>query len=354
MSFFSILYNRLILFKDQTDSGNRSNDGLTLLMTSSDGFCSTLAFEPGELGTHYTGPLAGASAAYTTASTLSTGPFTATAATGLGLGLERSGSSTQNTPVQTPTSAANAGSASPFPGYGHSHSASNSWNNSGMGHQRTSSNASVTSTSLSNVTGAGGFSTPAPTPAVAANSPTPTPSQSQTPHIYQPTPIPSSYTNAGFVATTPGMAGSFSSYGRPSSPTRSNSASSIATQASNMTGVTGFGLSNTMRESRDRDSTSASGVSNPTLMGGTVPSVGYGVGVGATPPQTPRSTASSVVGVGAKRDVSVSEVGGEAEGVSGGEGAIGGRVEGGEKKRRRIAPTLVSGGDSNTSSSNPK
>lgn len=33
----------------------RSNDGLTLIMTSSDGFCSTLAFSPGELGELYTG-----------------------------------------------------------------------------------------------------------------------------------------------------------------------------------------------------------------------------------------------------------------------------------------------------------
>jgi chromatin assembly factor 1 subunit B len=35
---------------------SRSNDGLTLLMSSTDGFCSTLSFAPGELGTVYTGP----------------------------------------------------------------------------------------------------------------------------------------------------------------------------------------------------------------------------------------------------------------------------------------------------------
>ncbi|KKK20790.1 putative chromatin assembly factor 1 subunit B [Aspergillus rambellii] len=34
-----------------------SNDGLTLIMSSSDGFCSTLSFSPGELGQPYTGPL---------------------------------------------------------------------------------------------------------------------------------------------------------------------------------------------------------------------------------------------------------------------------------------------------------
>lgn len=33
-----------------------SNDGLTLIMSSSDGFCSTLSFSPGELGQPYTGP----------------------------------------------------------------------------------------------------------------------------------------------------------------------------------------------------------------------------------------------------------------------------------------------------------
>jgi chromatin assembly factor 1 subunit B len=36
-----------------------SSDGLTLLITSSDGFCSTLSFSPGELGNVYTGELAG-------------------------------------------------------------------------------------------------------------------------------------------------------------------------------------------------------------------------------------------------------------------------------------------------------
>ncbi|PYH98219.1 WD40 repeat-like protein [Aspergillus ellipticus CBS 707.79] len=37
-----------------------SNDGLTLIMSSSDGFCSTLAFSPGELGQQYTTPVAAA------------------------------------------------------------------------------------------------------------------------------------------------------------------------------------------------------------------------------------------------------------------------------------------------------
>ncbi|KAJ5765436.1 Chromatin assembly factor 1 subunit B [Penicillium odoratum] len=37
-----------------------SDDGLTLLMSSSDGFCSTLSFSPGDLGQIYTGPTAAA------------------------------------------------------------------------------------------------------------------------------------------------------------------------------------------------------------------------------------------------------------------------------------------------------
>lgn len=287
-------------------------------MTSSDGFCSTLTFEAGELGSVYNGPVGPPSSALSLHA--SAGPFTST--TGLGLGIERPGSSAQPTPVQTPTTAA-AGSASPFPSHGHSNSIIN-W--SGLGHQRSGSNASMSSTSLSNVMGLGGFSTPAPTPsAMAANSPTP--SQSQTPHIYQPTPIPSSYTNAGFVSTTPGHAHSFSSYGRPSSPTRSNSTSSVATQATGF-GIGGSSNNNGIRESnslsRDRETI----ISNPTLMGGSVPAVGYGVG--ATPPQTPRSMASSEVGV--KR-----EAGDSTESES---DAKQGSVNG-PRKKRRIAPTLI-------------
>lgn len=304
-------------------------------MTSSDGFCSTLTFEEGELGDVYTGPLSGPPSALTL--NTNAGPFAST--TALGLGLERPSSSAQGTPAQTPTGIAGAGNSSPFPHQ--NHSASNSWSGTVSGHRRSSSNTSMTgnvSTASSGLaTGAGGFTTPAPTPlsSVAAASPTP-PAQTQGMHIYQPSPIPSAYTNAGFVTTTPG-ATNFSSYGRPGSPTRSNSASSIATQASNVTGLAGFGIN--PRESTSRDAI----ISNPTLLGGTVPSVGYGVGVGATPPQTPRSTASSVIGTGLKRDASeiVGASGGESEKEGDAASGSGSRAVGGEKKRRRIAPTLV-------------
>ncbi|KAJ4296948.1 Chromatin assembly factor 1 subunit [Collariella sp. IMI 366227] len=64
-----------------------SSDGLTLLISSSDGFCSTLSFEPGELGTVYSGEL---------------GPQKQSTA---------AGASSHNTPVPTPTFAP----PSPFP-----------------------------------------------------------------------------------------------------------------------------------------------------------------------------------------------------------------------------------------------
>lgn len=51
---------------------NRSNDGLTLVMSSSDGFCSTLSFAPGELGQVYSGST---SAASNTASTPNATPL---------------------------------------------------------------------------------------------------------------------------------------------------------------------------------------------------------------------------------------------------------------------------------------
>lgn len=70
----------------------RSTDGLTLLISSSDGFCSTLSFAPGELGTVYTGEL---------------GPPKPPVAA----------ASSQNTPAPTPTSV--FAPPSPFPNGSH-------------------------------------------------------------------------------------------------------------------------------------------------------------------------------------------------------------------------------------------
>ncbi|KEY65149.1 hypothetical protein S7711_04239 [Stachybotrys chartarum IBT 7711] len=190
-----------------------SSDGLTLVISSSDGFCSTLSFAPGELGEVYRGEV---------------GPPKPQAATGVT-------PSSQNTPTPTPTSS--FAPPSPFP--------------SGPNHQHRNSASSFT----------------APSPPASA------------PFVSQ----------------------------RPSSPARSNSTSSIATQASSVpTGV----------------------VSNPTLISGSVPSIaatnsGKVTGLKlTTPPETPNNASSSSAGT--KREASESE-----------------KDEVKAPKKRRIAPTPV-------------
>ncbi|KAI9807859.1 MAG: hypothetical protein M1825_005165 [Sarcosagium campestre] len=196
-----------------------SADGLTLLMSSSDGFCSTLTFNPGELGQVYSGAVP----------TLHHPSLAATVS-----------SSSHSTPAPTPTSA---------------------------------STPAITKPSPQNVTGA------------ATSSPAP--------------PV------------------------RPTSPTRSNSTSSVATQAS-------------LAHSQ------AAGVvvTNPIPTLGSVPSVGAAT-PGAmsnlstsSPPQTPMSgtmsTASSVSGASV---LGKREPGGSESDLEDGKEAT---------KKRRIAPTLVS------------
>lgn len=56
----------------QCSNQNRSNDGLTLIMSSSDGFCSTLSFAPGELGQPYTAPIPASHPASSAASSVPT------------------------------------------------------------------------------------------------------------------------------------------------------------------------------------------------------------------------------------------------------------------------------------------
>ncbi|KAH8682321.1 WD40-repeat-containing domain protein [Xylariales sp. PMI_506] len=192
-----------------------SNDGLTLLISSFDGFCSTISFSPGDLGQEYTGELVSNKALITTGA---------------------APSSNQPTPTPTPTSFA---PPSPFPSSSHSHRNSTS-----------------------------SFTAPSP-PAT---------------------------TTASFVSM------------RPSSPARSNSTSSIATQAS--TAV----------------------MTNPPLIGGTVPSIaatnsGKVTGVPiTTPPETPRN-GNTVMAAGVKRDASESEKDETTSNI--------------QPKKRRIAPTLV-------------
>ncbi|TAQ83028.1 hypothetical protein B7494_g8648, partial [Chlorociboria aeruginascens] len=104
---------------------------------------------------------------------------------------------------------------------------------------------------------------------------------------------------------------------RPSSPTRSNSTSSIATQASFATPIP------------------ATIINNPTLVSGALPSVtaSFTSVPMTTPPQTPRSTTGSVSGI--KRDASESEK----------EDGSQVQAQGQERKRRRIAPTRMVGGE---------
>jgi chromatin assembly factor 1 subunit B len=193
----------------------RSSDGLTLLISSSDGFCSTLSFSPGELGQVYSGEVPSLKHPVV--------PGTAS-------------SSNQNTPVPTPTSV--FAPPSPFHGSQHRHRDS-----------------------------ASSFTAPSPPP------------------------------TASFVNV------------RPSSPTRSNSTSSIATVSS----VAPTGV-----------------ITNPQLIVGSVPGIaaatsGKVTGIPiTTPPETPRS-ATDVRPPG-KRPGEASES--EKEDVK-------------EPKKRRIAPTPV-------------
>lgn len=198
---------------------HRSSDGATLLVTSSDGFCSAIAFSPNDLG-----------------EALKEDPKKRRQEAA-----DAALSSAQTTPIPTPTS--QFAPSSPFPGSHHKH--------------RDSMNS---------------FTAPSP-PATAT-----------------------------FVSQ------------RPSSPARSNSTSSIMTQSSTV--MTG----------------------GHNLVGGSVPGLtatnsgkvtgvhAAAVAVAATPPETPRSGASVV---GQKRDLSESESGRE-------------ETEG-QPKRKRIAPTFVSG-----------
>lgn len=100
----------------------RSSDGLTLLMSSSDGFCSTLSFAPGELGQPYT-----ASLSTTVTQTATSAP------------------STSQNPLPTPTYAPSPGNATniPLPPASPARSNSASSNTTPSIHQQASQPASV-------------------------------------------------------------------------------------------------------------------------------------------------------------------------------------------------------------------
>ncbi|KKY19532.1 putative chromatin assembly factor 1 subunit [Phaeomoniella chlamydospora] len=198
-----------------------SNDGLTLLMTSSDGFCSTLAFAPGELGERYHGPFPAAS--------------------------------------HTTLQSTNAITHSPAP--------------------------------------------------------TPTPGPGASPSLAKSTPVP-----AAVPSPAPSQPAHFAV--RPGSPTRSNSTSSIATMSSIQTPAA---MSN-----------------NPTPTVGYVPGLtaaSFAQSSGPTPPQTPigglHSATSSISGsVLGKREASMAS---ESEKEDAKDSSS-------VPKKRRVAPTLISGG----------
>ncbi|KAF2454361.1 WD40-repeat-containing domain protein [Lineolata rhizophorae] len=340
-----------------------SNDGLTLLMTSSDGFCSALTFAPGELGTQYHGPV-GNHAAVTTGT--ATVPASSTSVSGKHV----------HHPSFINTSGGTSGTT-PGPASSSAHSTP----------------------------------TPTPTSASASARPSQQPQGSQTAQQQQkfdgkelPPSFPASpssftpLTHPSVAAPSPAAAGAGSGGQRPPSPTRSMSASSIASSS-----VPPLPMPPTQQQQQPQTTAKGIGpggeeirlVGHPTPIIGSMPGVvagpsgtGPGVATGAgasvssssgvqTPPATPMSGAgvaaappplgSGVLGGGIQAGVSGgggasasgSESGGgggggmgtkrEAEGpldeAGEGEGVEGNAAAGGAKKRRRIAPTLVGEGN---------
>ena len=125
----------------------RASDGLTLIMSSSDGFCSNLAFAPGELGERYTGPVP-------TAHHPHPAPLSIAAA-----------NSAQPSPIPTPTGST-APSIPKLPGPGSNSFASPTPNIPASSPTKSRSN------SVSSVTTQASHAPP--TQVVPANSPTPT------------------------------------------------------------------------------------------------------------------------------------------------------------------------------------
>ncbi|CAK7230586.1 Chromatin assembly factor 1 subunit [Sporothrix bragantina] len=263
-----------------------SSDGLTLLISSSDGFCSTLSFTPGELGQPFAGDLAAIAGQKRAAGSE-----------------ERASASAQNTPAPTPTSV--FAPPSPYP--------SNSGSSGPYHHQHRNSASSIT-----------------------APSPPPT---------------------ASFAS------------GRPSSPARSNSTSSIVTHASVVPIQSSSAAGDTSTAAASAGGSGpGSIINNPTLVVGTMPglaaaspSTGLNAGLGAsgaaaTPPETPRhranSAASSVAGsvagsvtgsvVGVPPAISaVPASSASASGTKRDAADSDSKEE--PPKKRRIAPTLISG-----------
>ena len=122
-----------------------SSDGLTLLMSSSDGFCSTITFAPGELGSIYGGPI----------------PHPPSLQHSLSIGTSQPA---QPSPIPTPTGST-APSFSRLPSTGTFASPNP--------HNPTASPTKSRSNSVSSIATQGSFAQPSSTVAMMGNSPTP-------------------------------------------------------------------------------------------------------------------------------------------------------------------------------------
>ncbi|KAI9690493.1 MAG: hypothetical protein M1822_009456 [Bathelium mastoideum] len=256
-----------------------SSDGSILLMTSSDGFCSALTFTSGELGQPYHGPI-------------HTVPTTSH---------HRHSNSNSNTPAVN--TATNNASASSTPT---SHTPTQ------PSHPATAALARQTSN-----------------PGISAYPPPSFPAPAQAP-----SPSPSMFSAGSSAMQYPGA------NPRPSSPTRSMSASSIATQSSIALG----GGSGILQTPDNAALSTAETLAHATPSMGKVPGVavpGSGLPL-VTPPQTPGQQAG--LGLGSQGSITgtvsvpaPAPVVGKRESEQESENDMGAR----ETKRRRVAPTPV-------------
>ncbi|ORY19756.1 WD40-repeat-containing domain protein [Clohesyomyces aquaticus] len=201
-----------------------SSDGLTLLMSSSDGFCSSLTFAPGELGEKYTGPLAVPSKHRHTPSTINT---------------NAAESSNHSTPTPTPTTSSMSASASatastlpkqPFAGFPASPS---SFIPARPGSPTRSNSVSSIATASSFAPGGGDQNMNAPTPTMSS--------------------VP------GLAATNSGPVGQMPMWTPPLTPAHGHTGTHSA--SSSVSGVPGVGfVARRESESEREDGASVSGI----------------------------------------------------------------------------------------------
>lgn len=145
----------------------RSNDGLTLLMSSSDGFCSALSLAPGELGSVYQPSSSSRShrpSAINVSAPASDGSTPQPSATGESIPPQRKPSSSGFNPSPSPMSVSSAKAPSPS----RSNSASSIATQSSFAHPNGSghiiSNPTPSVSNLPSVAASGSSALPSPTP----------------------------------------------------------------------------------------------------------------------------------------------------------------------------------------------